>query len=54
MGDASQVIDDITQDGTKLTIHTTFNGYEINTKIDYSFEYEKETGNYIFVSRLEK
>lgn len=51
IGDMSQVIDDITQNGTKLTIHTTFTDYEGNTKIDYSFEYEKETGNYIFVSR---
>lgn len=54
IGDMSQVIDDITQDGTKLTIHTTFTDYEGNTKIDYNFEYEKETGNYIFVNRSEK
>ena len=54
MGSVSQVIDDITQNGVNLTIHTTVTDYESNTKIDYNFEYEKETGNYIFVSRVAK
>ena len=54
MGSISQVIDDITQNGVNLTIHTTVTNYESNTKIDYNFEYEKETGNYIFVSRVAK
>lgn len=47
-----QVIDNITQNKTNLIIHTSFNYSDGTvTKIDYTFEYEKETGNYIFVSR---
>lgn len=49
-----QTLDSITQDGMSLVLYTTTvsNADENHKKvITYTFEYEKETGNYIFVSR---
>ena len=51
----THTLDSIEQNGTSLKLLTTLTVYDRPTKkIDYNFEYEKETGNYIFVSRVEK
>ncbi len=50
-------LDSIEQNGTILKLNTTLvSEYDSTDKssIIYTFEYEKETGNYIFVSREEK
>ena len=50
-------LDSISQDGTKLVLNTSLTSEYVdsfNHSITYTFEYEKETGNYIFVSRVEK
>ncbi|MBQ7105824.1 MAG: hypothetical protein IJN90_08210 [Bacilli bacterium] len=49
-----QNLDDITQKDNTLILHTSFNYFDGVRKVDYVFEYEKETGNYIFVSRESK
>lgn len=51
MGEVSQKIDSIFQEGSKLVLKTSFDKGS-SEKINYTFEYEKETGNYIFVSRV--
>ena len=53
----TQTLDSINQNGTSLVLNTTtVANDDINVKISitYTFEYEKETGNYIFVSRVKK
>lgn len=53
----TQTLDSITQNGTSLVLNTsTFanDDKNVKTSITYTFEYEKETGNYIFVSRVKK
>ena len=53
----TQTLDSISQDGTKLVLNTTIieNIDRITTYyVSYTFELESETGNYIFVSRVEK
>ena len=53
--DATQTLDSIKQEGTSLVLYTTLKEVEKPAKkIEYVFEYEKATGNYIFVSRVEK
>ena len=54
---ATQTLDSIEQSGSTLKLITTIKlDDESKTKLTviYTFEYEKETGNYIFVSREEK
>ena len=56
-GGSSQTLDSITQNGLSLILNTTIDYYEDTTdkqSIIYTFEYEKETGNYIFESRVKK
>ncbi len=56
-GGYSHTLDSIEQEGITLKLNTTLvNEYDSTKKssIIYTFEYEKETGNYIFVSREEK
>jgi len=54
----NHVLNSVSQDGTKLTLNTTLSisSYDGNVtkNVVYTFEYEKSTGNYIFVSRVEK
>jgi len=53
--DATHDLDSIEQNGSSLVLYTTLNSSGVGVKkITYTFEYEKETGNYIFVSRVEK
>ena len=53
--DATQTLDSIKQEGTSLVLYTTLKPNEqAAKKIEYAFEYEKATGNYIFVSRTVK
>lgn len=47
-------LDSIEQRGKILKLNTTLVNGEVISSIVYTFEYEKETGNYIFVSREEK
>ena len=55
VAEATHTLDGIEQNGTSLKLLTTFSVTDEPTvKIEYSFEYEKETGNYIFVSRVVK
>ena len=53
----TQTLDSISQDGKKLILNTTIveNFDRITTYyVSYTFEFEEETGNYIFVGREEK
>lgn len=53
----TQTLDSITQNGTSLVLNTTTvtnDDANVKSSIIYTFEYEKETGNYIFVSRVKK
>lgn len=50
-GSAPQTLDSISQKGASLVLNTTIDDGTIKQSITYTFEYEKETGNYIFVSR---
>lgn len=49
-GSGPQTLDSITQKGMSLILNTTIDDDDKHF-ITYTFEYEKETGNYIFVSR---
>ena len=50
-GSYPQTLDSISQKGAGLVLNTTIEGGTFKQSITYTFEYEKETGNYIFVSR---
>lgn len=54
---ATHTLEKIEQDATKLILYTKYvsaDEEEKDESITYTFEYEKETGNYIFVSREAK
>lgn len=54
-----QTLESIEQVDTKLVLNTKMNPNEFSVDVEsysiiYTFEYEKETGNYVFVNREEK